>query len=57
VKEGKFNGDIYLEDLKSGNVAMVPNPAFADKAPADVREKIKQVEADIVGGKLKLIKK
>ncbi len=57
VKEGKFKGDIYLEDLKSGNVALVPNPAFADKAPADVRDKIKAAEADITSGKLKLLKK
>jgi basic membrane protein A and related proteins len=57
VKEGKFKGDIYLEDLKSGNVVMVPNPAFADKAPEDVRKKIQQVEADITSGKLKLLKK
>lgn len=57
VKEGKFKGDIYLEDLKSGNVAMVPNPVVAHLLPDDLREKMQKAEADIISGKLKLIKK
>jgi basic membrane protein A len=57
VEEGKFKGDIYLEDLKSGNVAMVPNPVIGSHVPDKLRERMKQTEADIISGKLKLIKK
>jgi basic membrane lipoprotein Med (substrate-binding protein (PBP1-ABC) superfamily) len=57
VREGKFKGDIYLEDLKSGNVAMVPNPVVAHFVPDDLRAKMQKAEADIISGKLKLIKK
>jgi basic membrane lipoprotein Med (substrate-binding protein (PBP1-ABC) superfamily) len=57
VKDGKFQGSIYPEDLKSGNIYLALNPAFESKLPADVLAKIKKAEADIKSGKLELVPK
>lgn len=57
VKDGAFKGGVFLEDLKSGHVYLAMNPAFEPRLPADVRAKIRQAEADIKSGKLKLVTK
>jgi basic membrane protein A and related proteins len=55
VKVGTFKGGIYKRDLASGYVYLAVNPLFEKKIPEAVREKIKQAEADIKSGKLKLV--
>ena len=55
VQAGKFNGGVYREDLKSGNVYLAINPRFEDQVPQAVRDKIRQAEQDIRSGKLKLV--
>jgi basic membrane protein A and related proteins len=57
VQSGTFRGDVYLEDLKSGNVYLAINPRFEEKIPASVRKKIDQARQDILTGKLQLIQK
>lgn len=57
VQSGKFQGDIYLEDLKSGNVYLAQNPDFEQKVSKELQDQIKAAEADILSGKLKLVEK
>ncbi|HTE21361.1 MAG TPA: BMP family protein [Armatimonadota bacterium] len=55
VKAGTFTGDVFRQDLKSGNVYLAVNPAFESQIPPDVRRKMEQAEADIKAGRLKLV--
>lgn len=57
VQSGSFQGKVYREDLTSGNVYLAINPAFESKIPADALAKIRQAEAEIKAGKLKLVEK
>lgn len=57
VKEGRFKGGIYREDLKSGNVYLAISSAFESKIPEAVRAKIKEAEEQIKAGTLKLVDK
>ncbi len=57
VKDGKFQGGVYREDLKSENVYLAINSKFEGRIPADVKKKIEQAKADILSGKLKLVTK
>jgi basic membrane lipoprotein Med (substrate-binding protein (PBP1-ABC) superfamily) len=57
VGAGSFKGQVYREDLKSGNVYLAVNPAFKERIPAEVMKKIEQAEEDIKSGKLVLVEK
>lgn len=57
VLSGAFKGSVYREDLKSGNVYLAINPAFEDRIPAGVRERIQDAERAIKAGRLNLVRK
>jgi basic membrane protein A len=57
VREDKFKGGVYREDLRSGNVYLAINPEFEERIPTRVREQVKQAEQDILSGKLQLLPK
>ncbi|MCS6908668.1 MAG: BMP family protein [Anaerolineales bacterium] len=51
TKEGKFEGKAYLYGLDSGAIALAP---FRENVPAEVAEFVKQVQQDILSGKIKI---
>lgn len=54
VVDGKVlePGSIHTADVKSGGVELLLCPGVADKIPADVKEKLEALKADIASGKI-----
>lgn len=55
VREGRFRGGVYRENLAGGHVYLALNPRFRDRIPEAVRRKIEQAERDIRSGRLRLV--
>lgn len=47
VKEKTYKGEILLMGMEKGAIDFILNPALADKVPADVKEKVETLKAQI----------
>jgi basic membrane protein A len=52
--KGVTPGKTYTYDLSTGGVELLLCPQVADKIPADVKDKLASLKADIVSGKIKV---
>lgn len=50
VKEGTFEGSIVRYGMDSGAIGFVVNPDLADRIPADLREEIEDLQAQLRSG-------
>ncbi|MGC5167316.1 BMP family lipoprotein [Luteimicrobium sp. DT211] len=54
TKDGNFANDPYVGTLENKGVGLAPFHDFDSKVPQDLKDKITQLQADIVSGKIKV---
>ena len=54
--EGDFGGGVHLSSVSNSGIDLAPFHKAEDKIPADVKEKLEQIKADLNAGKIKILK-
>lgn len=54
AKDGSFNADPYVGTLDNGGTGLSEFHDFDDKVPADLKQELEQVKADIIANKIEI---
>ena len=54
VADGSFKGGIHVGTISSGEIGIAPFHNFDSKVPQGIKDELKQIQADIVSGAIKV---